>query len=91
MMLLYVCKQCGRWQDATIVAAIARAAAAFSQVFSGAPGTVDAPADMRCPDGHGLMTLVGPRDKLFVWAEGDERALSPSGLHLVAPGDEGEE
>jgi hypothetical protein len=80
MMLLYVCSQCGKWQDRTLTDALTKALSNFILTFSGKP--LDAPTAVLCPDGHGPMTLVQASDKLFVWSAETEAALS-GGLRLV--------
>lgn len=62
-MLLYVCPQCGRWQDQSLTIALSQAMNVLSQAWSGRqPQTI--PAFPECPEGHGAMTLIQPTDRL---------------------------
>jgi hypothetical protein len=65
MMLLYVCKECGRWCDASIGEALSRAFSAFSTALSGK--AAETPPGCQCPDGHGAMVNVSQEERLFAW------------------------
>jgi hypothetical protein len=66
-MLLYVCKVCGKWCDGTLSEALSRAFSAFTAAFSVKEETTPPQQSYPCPDGHGAMSLVSTKERLFVW------------------------
>lgn len=75
-MFLYVCPNCGRWQDVSFVKAL-------TDVLNNVSKALGQPAPEHpgypCPAGHGLMIQVQPEDRvsvrsLVVEAQKDERA-----------------
>lgn len=61
-MILYVCRQCGRWQDVSLAQSLQKAL--LDGMFANAPAE-QKNALMNanvfdCPDGHGAMMLADP-------------------------------
>lgn len=69
-MLLYVCKECGKWCDATLTEALSRVFATLSMAFS-TKEEVAPQQGYPCPDGHGDMVLVSAEQRLFVYSAED--------------------
>jgi hypothetical protein len=66
-MLLYICSQCGHWQDLSLAVALGNVFAGVAQALAGKP--LETPANIECPDGHGAMTLVQPTDRIALRTE----------------------
>lgn len=65
MMILYVCPQCGRWQDVSLGAAIVTA---VNNTFAKMRVPTYEDDGVPCPSGrHGLMHMVTSDDRLEVW------------------------
>ncbi len=62
-MLLFICPECGTWQDVSLAAWLT---GAWNRALAEMPGAQFPAQRYPCPQGHGLMVPVQPGDRLFV-------------------------
>lgn len=72
--MLYYCKECGRWQDVRILQHLSTIVDNFAKAMN--TPTPERPAGYACPDGHGLMTLIQPADRIML------RPVDPDGFPI---------
>lgn len=74
-MILYVCRQCGRWQDVSLTQSLQKAL--LDGMFANAPAEQKAAlmdsGVFDCPDGHGPMVQVQANQRIMVWERIDEQ------------------
>lgn len=63
-MLLYICKTCGRWQDASPTAHLTNAANNLLRMANCEP--LEPLPGFPCPAGHGLMVEVTADQRIYV-------------------------
>lgn len=75
MMILYICEQCGRWQDVSIAQAITNAW--NNAIGEGLKVPAHKQQGVACPEGCGLMRLINASDRLAIRPE-EEEASEPT-------------
>jgi len=77
-MILYVCPECGYWQDCSLGEYLANAFKPMFEAFSNGKISELAPTVYPCPDGHGALVLVKATDRLIVMALTPNLTLVPT-------------
>lgn len=74
-MILYVCRQCGRWQDVSLAQSLQKSLldAMFANASTEQKNAMMDANVFDCPDGHGPMQQVQANERIMVWERLDEK------------------